>query len=259
MVTLPEVFVAMYRFFNDDQPPDRTDIIPESAVALSGKILAFGTNLPIDGALVEIYPLDVATGERLADTPVGRFTADESGVWGAFQADPSTYYEFLVSPPGQRPFHYYRQPFPHSTDLVYLRVLPENDLLLGRLLGELRYDDASSNIVVFSANQAIYNGRDTVTLDGMDLATPEMAPPPPDSVSTIAIFIMDVDGDSQTSGGPGSGQLAEYPFLQQYDAFIDASTRRTITLTMNGATLHVPTWKADSEGVIIAVFDRDRP
>jgi len=259
MVTLPEVFVAMYRFFNDDQPPDTTDIIAESTITLSGKILAFGTNLPVDGALVEIYPLDAETGERLADTPAARFTADESGVWGAFQADSLTYYEFLVTPPDERPFHYYRQPFPHSNDLVYLRVLPETDLLLDRLLGEVRYDDASSTIVFFSANQAIYHGRDTVTLDGMDLATPEMAPPPPDPASTIAIFIMDVDGDGQTGGGPGSGQLAEFPFLQQYDAFIDASTRRTITLTMNGAALHIPTWKADSEGAIIAVFDRGGP
>jgi hypothetical protein len=89
----------------------------------------------------------------------------------------------------------------------------------------------------------------------MDLATPEMAPSPPDPASTIAIFILDADGDGQTDGGPVPGPLAEFPFLQQYDAFLDAGARRTATLTLNDITLHVPAWKADSEGVVIAVFD----
>ena len=58
-----------------------------------------------------------------------------------------------------------------------------------------------------------------------------------------------------TDGGPVPGPLAEFPFLQQYDAFLDASARHTVKLTMNGATLNFPTWKGDSEGAIIAVFD----
>ncbi len=100
-----------------------------------------------------------------------------------------------------------------------------------------------------------------------------MAPPPPDRTSTIAIFIFDAGGDGQTDGGPipiqipalpflrmpggaqGSDQPSEFPFFRQYDAFLDASTRRTVTVTMNGAALNVPTWKSDSEGVIVVVFD----
>jgi hypothetical protein len=36
----------------------------------------------------------------------------------------------------------------------------------------------------------------------------------------------------------------------------DANTHRPAALTMNGATFNVPNWKADSEGVVIAVFDQ---
>jgi hypothetical protein len=280
MVTLPEAFEAMYGFFNDGRSPATTAIASEDAIELSGKVLSFGTNLPVVEAVVEIYPLDATTGERLEGTPGARFTVNQDGVWGPFTADPTAYYEFLVSGVGPRPFHYYRQPFPRSTSLVYLRVLPEEDFLLNALLGEMRYDDQSSIIVVFSANQALYYGRDTATLNSIDLVTPEMAPPPPDRVSTVVIFILDADGDGQTDGGPlpfgisGSsffdqlGALlghgddqpsagpSEFPFLRQYDAFLAASPRRTVTLTVNNATLHIPTWKADSEGVIIAVFDQ---
>ena len=84
-------------------------------------------------------------------------------------------------------------------------------------------------------------------------------PPPPDEASTIVLFILDADGDGQTDGGPVPGPVAEFPFLQQYDMFLDTRTRRPVTLTMNGVTLKVPSWKADSEGVVIAVFDRGEP
>jgi hypothetical protein len=255
MVMLPEVFAAMFRFFNGDTSPKTTEIIAEDAISLSGKAVTFGTNQPLAGAVVEVYSVDAETGERQDPTPVGRFTVGADGAWGPFQAAPATYYEFLVSQEGQRPVHYYDQPFTRSNPVVYLRVLPEDDLLLKALLGEMRYDDRSSFIVLFSANQALYHGRDTATLDGMDLATPEMAPPPPDQASTIAIFIWDADGDGQSDGGPMPGRLAEFPFLQGYDAFLDATTRHSVTLTVNGATLHVPTWKADSEGMVIAVFE----
>jgi pimeloyl-ACP methyl ester carboxylesterase len=255
MVTLPQVFVALYRFFNEGQNPETTELVPEETVTLAGKTLTFGTNQSLTEAMVEIYHVDAATGERLKTQPEARFSMGDNGAWGPFQADPTANYEFLVYEEGERPFHYYRQPFQRSNPLVYLRALAEDDFLMNRILGEIRYDDRGSIVVLFSANQALYLGRDTATLDGTDLVTLEMAPPPPDSASTIAIFILDADGDGQTDGGPVPGPLAEFPFLQQYDAFLDAKERRTVTLTLNDATLNMPTWKADSEGVVIAVFD----
>jgi hypothetical protein len=281
MVTLPEVFDAVYRFFNEGQAPATAEIAAQSEIALSGKILALGTNEPATDAQVEVYELDSETGERSASEPTARFSAKEDGSWGPFEAEPSTHYEFLVSGPGARPFHYYRQPFLRTDRLVYLRVLPESNPLLDLVLGELRYDDRSSTLVLFSANRALYYGRDSATLDGLDLVTPEMAPAPPDPTSTIAVFAYDVNGNGQTDGGPvaiGFPQLpflaalgtehdaeedgrasSQFPFFRQYDAFLNASPRRRITLTMNGAVLNIPSWRAESEGVSIAVFDRAAP
>lgn len=276
IVTLPQVFATLYRFFNDGQEPATTRVVTEETVALSGKVLTFGMNLPLSGAVVAVYALDAATGERLTAAPQASFTTGADGTWGPFQADPAAYYEFEVSATGLRPFHYYRQPFARSNSLIYLRVLPASNLLLDRVLGDIRYDDGSSNVVFFSANQALYHGRDTATLDGIELVTPAMAPPPPAAATTIVIFVFDANGNGRTDGGPipiqipelpllepvasqdggqDSDQPSELPFVRQYDAFLDAGTRRTLTLTMNGATLHVPTWKGDSQGVIIVVFD----
>jgi len=259
MVTLPQVFEAMYRFFNAGLSPATTDILPEEHVTLAGKVLSIGTGQASAGATVSIYPVDLATGERQNATPAASFTIGADGAWGPFAADPTTFYEFQVAGGGPRPFHYYRQPFPRSNPVVYLRTLPENDLLLSRVLGDIPYSDASSILILFSANQALYYGRDTATLDGANLVTPEMAPPPPDPASTIAIFILDADGDGQSDGGPVPGPLAEFPFFQQYDAFLDAEARRTIRLTLNGAALNVPAWKGDSQGVTVVVFDWGGP
>lgn len=255
MVTSSEVFEALYRFFNDGQSPGTTDFVVEETFMLAGTALTFGTNQPLTGAVVEVYPVNGATGERLDPEPAAVFTVGVDGTWGPFQADPTTHYEFSVYEEGGRPFHYYRQPFLRSSSLVYLRALPEDDFLLNQILGEIRYDDRSSIVVFFSANQALYYGRDSATLDGVELVTPDMAPPPPDRASTIAIFILDANADGQTDGGPVPGPLADFPFLQQYDAFLDAGSGRTVTLTLNDATLSAPAWKADSEGVVIAVFD----
>ncbi|MGD9100116.1 MAG: alpha/beta fold hydrolase [Anaerolineae bacterium] len=256
-VTTPEAFAAMYRFFNAGQEPTKTRVVPEEAIALSGKVIQFGTNAPAGGSVVNVYPLDAATGERLEATPAASFTAGEEGAWGPFQADAAVHYEFEVTGENMRPFHYYRQPFLRSHVLVYLRVLPESDLLLNRLLQEMRYSDESSTLVFFSANRALYHGRDTASVDGLELVTPEMAPSPPDSASTIAVFVFDADEDGQSDGGPVAGELAEFPFMSQYDAFLDARVRRSMTLTLNGATLHVPAWKGESEGITVVVFDYD--
>ncbi len=258
VVTVPEAFEAMYRFFNQGQAPTTTDVVPEPTVTLAGKVISFGFNQPAEGATLAVYPVDPLTGERLADEPQAQFSIGPDGSWGALEADPDQHYEFYVSGSEGRPFHYYRQTFPRSDRLVYLRVLPESNPLIDNILGELRFEDQSSAIVLFSANQALYHGRDTASLDDLELVTPDMAPPPPDPTSTIAIFIFDVDGDGQTDGGPGSSSLAEFPFLQPYDAFLAASPRRSLTLTVNGATLHVPTWPGDSQGPSIVIFDRPR-
>ena len=61
--------------------------------------------------------------------------------------------------------------------------------------------------------------------------------------------------DAFLEGGTEPTEFSAFPFLRQYDAFLEAGTRRTVTLTMNGATLHVPNWKGDSEGPIMVVFD----
>ncbi len=160
----PQAFAHAFRFITGREPAT-TAIAPEAAVVLDGKVSGVGvgndpktgsdpSNLPLDGATVEVHAVDPATGERRAT--VHRQTIDADGRWGPFNADPKAAYEFVVSAPGYATTHIYRSPFPRSSDLVNLRA---------RTLSEA---DRKARAVVVLDRPRGYFGvpRDEISLDG---------------------------------------------------------------------------------------------
>jgi triacylglycerol lipase len=128
----PAAFAAAYRFVTG-QAPRTTDIVPEAAPMLSGKVNGLGLtptdptsgnyvdNLPLAGAHVEIYAVDAATGERRGGAAYAK-TVGADGLWGPFAAQPGTPYEFVIAAPGYATAHIYRSPFPRSSTVVHLQA-----------------------------------------------------------------------------------------------------------------------------------------
>ncbi len=128
----PPAFEASYRFITG-RAPRTLAIEPESRITLSGQITGLGiksddpasgnfvNNLAVPGALLEIYPIDTRTGERLS-LPGYRKTVGPSGNWGPFDAQPRTFYEFVVTAAGYATTHIYRSPFPRSSAVLHLRA-----------------------------------------------------------------------------------------------------------------------------------------
>ena len=73
------------------------------------------------GALLEIYPTDTRTGQRLS-LPGYRKTVGPSGLWGPFDAQAGVPYEFVVTAPGYAITHIYRSPFPRSSAVTHVRA-----------------------------------------------------------------------------------------------------------------------------------------
>jgi triacylglycerol lipase len=127
----PAAFEATYRFITG-QAPRTLSIAPESRITLSGQITGLGlksddpssgnfvNNLALPGALLEVYPIDPKTGKRLSQ-PGYRKTVGPSGMWGPFDAQRGTPYEFVVTAAGYATTHIYRSPFPRSGAIVHLR------------------------------------------------------------------------------------------------------------------------------------------
>jgi pimeloyl-ACP methyl ester carboxylesterase len=169
-------FREMYRFVTGKDPA-RLDSAPVRRPVLRGMVtgLADGvpTNLPLDGAMVEVFEVSPATGERQGAPRYAKMTGPD-GRWGPFRASPSAYYEFVLSAPGYPITHIYRMPFPRSSSIVHLRPgrLDDND------------QGAGSVITLSRPRGYLGHGRDTFLLDGK---IPHGVPAGVPSVSAVTI------------------------------------------------------------------------
>ena len=163
----PEAFARTYEFIAA-RAPSTLAIAAESRPVLDGNLSGIGPggpdNLPLVGALLEVYAVDAGTGARQG-TARHRKQIGADGRWGPFAADSATAYEFVISAPGYATTHVYRSPFARSSSIVNLRA------------ERLAEADKGAAAVVTLTRPRGYFGvpRDRVTLDG---ATPAPGIPP---------------------------------------------------------------------------------
>ncbi len=154
----PSAFAEMYRFITG-HPPAQLAIASEQRPVLNGKVSGVeggvSTNLPVAGATVEVYEVSRDTGARIGRAVHTRRTGPD-GLWGAFEAQLDTAYEFVIAAPGHAITHIYRSPFPRSSSVVHLRP------------ADLAKADAGAGSVITMSRPRGYfgHGRDVFTLDG---------------------------------------------------------------------------------------------
>jgi pimeloyl-ACP methyl ester carboxylesterase len=159
----PRAFREIFKFIAGREP-DRIVIVPETQVSLSGLVTAtpngVQTNCPVAEATVEVYRVSPDTGERIgAALHVSHTKAD--GRWGPALVDPTWPLEIVLNSPREPITHYYRSPFPRSSDILHLRAA-----------NPLAPADAGAGAVVIMARPRGYFGlpRDIVLLDGREPA-----------------------------------------------------------------------------------------
>ena len=195
----PEAFAQTYEFIAARAPSTLT-IAAESRPVLDGKVSGIGPggpdNLPLVGALLEVYAVDAGTGARQG-TARHRKQIGADGRWGPFAADSATAYEFVISAPGYATTHVYRSPFARSSSIVNLRA------------ERLAEADKGATAVVTLTRPRGYFGvpRDRVTLDG---ATP--APGIPPGVAGVSISKHKVVGGA---GRPVAAEFASGPIQER--------------------------------------------
>jgi hypothetical protein len=175
----PRAFREIYKFIAGREP-DRIVIAPEAEVRLGGLVTGtpggIQTNRPVMGASVEIYGVSPETGERIGSAIHTSQTAAD-GRWGPAKVDPSWYLEIVLTSAGSTITHFYRSPFPRSSDIVHLRA--------ARPLGAA---DAGAGSVILMSRPRGYFGlpRDIVLFDGKE---PGDVKPgvPGDSISTLRL------------------------------------------------------------------------
>ncbi|MES3003038.1 MAG: twin-arginine translocation pathway signal [Pseudomonadota bacterium] len=172
--TSPAAFDAAYRFITG-KAPATTAVLAEDHVMLMGKVTGLGVtsidpvsgngvnNLPLPGARVQVYVIDLNTGERIGDA-IYKQTVGEDGLWGPIHAQPQTRYEFVVASAGYATMHVYRSPFLRSSSIVNFRA------------ERIAPDDRNAPAIATMARPRGYldPGRDKMAFDGQS--------PPPGAV-----------------------------------------------------------------------------
>ncbi|GAC1640927.1 MAG: hypothetical protein NVS4B4_18670 [Bradyrhizobium sp.] len=180
----PRAFREIYKFIAGREP-ERIAIWPETQVTLSGMVTGtpggIQTNRPVEGASVEVYRVSADTGER-AGGPIHSSQTGADGRWGPAQANPSWPLEIVLTSTGSPTTHFYRSPFPRSSDIVHLRA--------ARPLGAA---DAGAGAVVIMSRPRGYFGlpRDVVLFDGKEPADVKPGVPT-DSISTLRLSAAEV-------------------------------------------------------------------
>ena len=175
----PRAFREIYKFIAGREP-SRLDIVPEAQVRLSGLVTGtptgVQTNRPVSGATVDVYRVSAETGERNGG-PIHSSQTGADGRWGPAQVDPSWYLEIVLTSPHATTTHFYRSPFPRSSDILHLRA--------ARPLGSA---DSGAGAVVLMSRPRGYFGlpRDVVLFDGKE---PKDVKPgvPTNSVTTLRL------------------------------------------------------------------------
>lgn len=187
-------FREQFRFITGREP-ERLSVPPEPRPVLNGLVTGFAggvmTNRPVAGARVEVFRTDPATGARVGEAIHLRETGAD-GAWGPVTVERGWTLEFVVAVPGQPVAHYFRSPFPRSSEVVHLRPPAP--------IGEADRGAASLTRLVRPRG---YFGwpRDVVLLDGREVAERREA------VASIAVASLRLP--AERAGTPVAGVFNE--------------------------------------------------
>jgi hypothetical protein len=184
----PESFYYMYQFFTGMEPAT-TDVIPQprGQVRVAGRAVLFPQNVGVEGAMLQMWEVEAATGQRARKKPAASCVLGEDGSWGPWKAKGGSSYEFVILREGARPHHFYSEPLIRSDYLMRLNTSPPG----GGVGAYLATGDGSTNLVLtrdkeFWAN--VPGNSDVLEVGGTTLVGEAACPI---GTSKVGIFIYD--------------------------------------------------------------------
>ncbi|MDP8257329.1 MAG: alpha/beta fold hydrolase [Candidatus Alcyoniella australis] len=253
LATSAQTFDEIYRFFNDREPRT-TQIEPHSPIRLAGRVLTLGENLPKAGIELRVYQVDPANAMRYSEQPLAVFQVDDNGYWGELIAEPEAYYEFVYIDPDPElpPVHYYREPFVRSSDKVHFRSFPGPESFLGYVFRLIPFDDELALVAYLNLNRSLVAGRDTLLVNGLDLAATPIGDP---QASTIVVGFIDSNFNGVSDLTMAGFPFDMVPFIRVFDMRVAGDQQAATNFEFSGRPLAVRNWPSRSEGISIAFFN----
>lgn len=242
-------FKALYSFlYQEDLSEDPLLNAQEEPVFhLAGRLLTLGENQVIPNATLDIWSLDeqgarVEQQAQLNLSSDGRYESPPLAVGARYELAP------LNTSPDAPLVRYFTPALTQDDPLLYLRAFPGPGTLASILVNQLPRDEAQTSLVVFNAHKAFLTGRDSLTLNGQELLSPDVAAA---EDTAIALFIFDVNADGEPGGT--ISLFENFPFLSVIDVPLPSEGEGGITLNFNGQEIVLPRIPS-SEATLISVF-----
>jgi hypothetical protein len=250
VATSMETFRAIYAFINNGKDIRLPELKPWEEVYIGGRAVYLGENTPMNKATVNIYAVDEKNGHREPRKGTATYFIDEKGNWGPFLIRTNQHYEIELVPADEkeRKISYYFEPFKKEDRHIYLRGLPQGNMI-SVMLGAIPSRDDQSVLVVYSSQKAMIAGRDSVTVNGLPVSSEELTPA---SKTVISSFIYE-DGDG-ISSGKMIKQLKMAPFIGGVDISLPVLSKEVNTVYYNGRVLYLPS-VASKQKILLAVFN----
>ncbi len=281
VTTSAEAFGVMYEFLTGEAP-ETTAVIPEppGQVRIAGRAVIFPQNNGYGGAVVQLWRLDAATGQRVGKKPRASFPIGPSGAFGPVKVNGLKSYELAVIRPAaegeqETVHHFYFEPFSRSDYFLRLNTSRPNEGLESFLPRDPNY----TNLVIsrqreFWGDQGERN--DELEIDGLNVITGAISPR---TGVNLAFFAYDAgptlpppfppfpgppDGVTDLS----RGELFPFntlTFLTAADVSIPASPTASGTVTVTDrargsdrvSAINVPNWPSDINRITVQFRDDD--
>lgn len=260
VTTSREAFGPVYNFLTGKRPKTK-QVVPEKPrkVTVAGRATVFPANSGNEGALLEVYELDSATGQRKPGGPLHSVPIGADGSFGPLPVHGKRHYEFAVSKVGAETIHNYPEPFERDDhfyrvqDSVAIRTLVES--------GPNHTSLAVLRMREFWGDQADPGWNDKLSFNGVNVITPGVAPR---ARRVIAVFAFDKNSDRATDTSTSLFPFNQVSFLTGVDVYLpsrpDASGTIAVEETMRGKrrhreTINVPNWPSDNHGVSVYFKD----
>jgi hypothetical protein len=232
VATSATTFEQLFLFFNGEKP--KAIFSKEHNLKnILVRNLFFVTNqvLPTSKAIVQQY--NSREGNFVGSTQT--YTANSQGWWGmkVNKSIPLNYSISIEPNAASRKVTYFFETIVNDK-LISLRAFSA-DNMIGTLLSQLPKNESQPALCIFTANQAVVAGRDTLAINGVSLSGAQLTPA---NKTIIATFVYD-DGDGKSSGTKHAA-LAAAPFMNGIDCYIDAKKEKVITIYYNGRTIKIP-------------------
>lgn len=244
------VFKTIYSFFTGKQPL-KLEWSLTTNNTISGKVVNFIDNTPIQGAQVTLHNINSLTGLRqYGGYPAG--TTDVDGNWGPITIQHTQFLEMYVTADGYHDMHLYRQQFRDSTFTERIRMIPKSggigSSLLQSFASTITVGPNHSVVILYSPQHAIYFDQDSAKISNVIITNVQTAPPVNSSSqgsNTMWIVCFDDKADQTTTTGPLSNPLLNTYGINSFDLYIQAVTAgQSVNTTFDSQQLNLANWRS---------------